>query len=139
MQKDVRRELAQLYCKIGQFDRAAEYLGMLREVADSPEEKEAILAELVDVFLKGQNIEAVTQVVDNCLLEKDLDPNSIVVTTIDNYLTTPPSAADPNALVKALAQLNIPEGRPNWQQQLKRWTDRLSQAEKLDKPEETGS
>lgn len=138
MQKEIRVKLARLYRKIGEFERAAEYLGMLREVADSPEEKEAILADLVGVYLRGQNIEAVAQLVHNCLLEKDLDPNSTIVLTITNYLTTASDAADPNGLIKALSQLNIPEARPNWHKQLKHWTD-LGQAEKMNKPKETGN
>ncbi|MHC4912958.1 MAG: HEAT repeat domain-containing protein, partial [Planctomycetota bacterium] len=51
MLRSARERLAGLYAKSGEFEQAAEYLGMLRQVARSAEEKEAILAELLDVYL----------------------------------------------------------------------------------------
>ena len=57
MLKTVRERLARLYAKNGRFEEAAEYFGMLRQVARSAEEEEAILAELLDVYLRWPNVE----------------------------------------------------------------------------------
>ena len=139
MLKNIRKKLVKFYSKNGEFERAAEYLGMLRQVAQTPEEREAILADLLDVYLRWPNVEAATQLVDNCLLEKDLAPNSVIVLSIDSYLAEPPDAADPNAILQALAEIKTPEARPMWQAKVKIWTDRLGQAEKTGKPKEGGN
>ena len=135
MLKAVREKLAQLYSKSGDFGRAAEYLGKLREVAQTAEEKEQILADLLAVYLKWPNVELATRLMNNCLLGKDLGPNNVIVHSIDNYLNKPPAGADPNAMLEAFAKI-ITEARPMWQEQLERWTDRLGQAEGLNKPRE---
>ena len=138
MRDAVRKKLANFYRKAGEFERAAEYLGMLREVAQTEEEKEWILANLLDVYLKWPNVTAAARLVDNCLLEKDLDPNSVIVHSIDNYLMAPPAGADPNAVLEALTKIESPADRPKWREQLKDWTDRLGRAEESDKPEGGG-
>lgn len=137
MLKDVRERLAQLYSKRGEFQRAAEYLGMLRKVARTDEEKEAILARLLDVYLKWPNVEAAAQLVHNCLLEKDLDPNNVIIISIDDYLAGPPAGADPNVMLEALAEIkvNTAEPRPKWAEQLKCWNDRFGRAKEPGKPE----
>ncbi len=132
--KDVRSKLAQLYTKSGKFEKAAEYLGMLREAAVTPEEKEAILASLLDVYLRWPNMGLAIRLIDNCLLEKDLEPNNIVVRSIDDYLSRPPVGADPNVLLKALVR-KVPQERPLWQEQLKRWLNRRpGRVDSPDKP-----
>ena len=124
MLKNVRGKLAELYKRSGRFQQAAEYLGMLVKAAQSAEEKEAILAELMDVYLRLPNVEAATQLVENCLLEKDLEPNNVVVLSINNYLSRPPVGADANAVLKALAEIKTT--KPMWQAQLRRWAELLS-------------
>ncbi|MHC4159022.1 MAG: hypothetical protein ACYSSO_08075, partial [Planctomycetota bacterium] len=96
--KKVRGKLALLYKKSGEFERSAEYWGMIREVAATTEEKEVILAELLDVYLRWPNVEAVIQTVRYCLLEKDLEPDNVIVLSLDNYFADPPATADPNAI-----------------------------------------
>jgi len=139
MLKNIRRRLAKFYSKSGEFEQAAEYLGVLRQVAKSGEEREVILAELLDVYLRWPNVEAATQLVDNCLLEKDLEPNNVVVLSIDNYLAGPPAEADPKVILEALAKIKTAEDRPMWQEQVKIWTERVSWAEELGKSKEEGS
>jgi HEAT repeat protein len=138
MRDAVRKKLANFYRKAGEFERAAEYLGMLREVAQTEEEKEWILAKLVDVYLNWPNVTAAARLVDNCLLQKDLDPNSVIVRSIDDYLTAPPAGTDPNAVLEALTKIKSPEDRPKWRERLKEWTDRFGQAEAADKQEGGG-
>jgi len=138
MLKDVRERLAQIYSKSGEFQQAAEYWGMLRGAAQSTEEKEAILARLLDVYLKWANVEAAAQLVHNCLLERDLEPNSVIGLSIDHYLTSPSAAAEPNAMLEALAKIEIKttEPRPKWAEQLNRWNERFGRAKEPDKPKE---
>ncbi|MEE9369920.1 MAG: hypothetical protein V3W45_00485, partial [Sedimentisphaerales bacterium] len=138
MLKEIREKLAELYKKSGKFERAAEYLGQLREAAETAEEQERILAELLDVYLRWPKVESAVQLVDNCLLEKDLEPNNVIVLSINSYLAKPSMGADPNAVLEALMKIDIPEERPKWQKQLKHWADRLVWAKEPDKPEEAG-
>jgi HEAT repeat protein len=142
MLKGVRRKLADLYRKSGKFRQAADYLGRLYGTAETSEEKEAILPDLLDAYLRWPNVERAAKLVDNCLLAQDLEPNSPVVLSIDNYFAHPPPGADSNAVLMALTKINIPETRPRpmWQQQLKRWADRLGWTEsRSNKPRETGN
>jgi len=138
MLKNVRQRLADLYTAIGQFERAAGYLGLLRETAQTMQEKEAILSKLVDVYLRWSKLELAANLVENCLLEKDLDPNDVVVRSIDNYLINPPAGADPNTILKVLAETKTPQDRPKWRQQLKKWAESLGKAENEEKPKNSG-
>jgi HEAT repeat protein len=129
MLKGVRERLARLYAKSGRFEQAAEYFGMLRQVAGSAEEKEAILAELLNVYLRWPNVEAARQLVDNCLLEKDLGPNNVIVLSIENYFAEPPVASNPSAILEVLGEIRVTDGRPMWAEQLQRWRRRFGQAQ----------
>ncbi len=134
MLKKVRGKLAELYIEGGRFEQAAKCLGLLREAADSPEEKEAILGRLLDVYLQWPNLEAAKGLVANRLLEVDLDPNSVIVQSIENYLTAEGGGADPNAVVTALMQVEAPGARPMWAEQMKRWSQQLSQSGEPNEP-----
>ena len=127
MIKNIREKLASLYSKNGKFAQAADYLGMLHEAGQSVEEKEPILARLVDVYLRGSNVKAAKDLLDNYLLQKDLEPNSVIVRSIENYLTEPAGGVEPKVMLEALSKIVPPEPRPKWQEQLKLWTDRLGQ------------
>ncbi len=136
--KGIREKLARLYNKSGDFERAAEYFGKLREVAQTAEEKERILADLLDVYLRWPKVGLAIQLVDNCLLEKDLEPNNVIVRSINNYLSEPPAGTDPNAILERLSK-RLPQARPMWQEQLKRWAERFGRAEEPDEPKEANS
>ena len=138
MLKNVRQRLADLYIAIGQFERAAEYLGLLREAAQTMQEKEEILSKLVDVYLRWSKLELATNLVENCLLEKDLDPNNVVVRSIDNYLSDPVGDVEPNTVLKALAETKTPQDRPKWREQLKKWAESLGKNENEEKPRNSG-
>ena len=140
MLKNVRKKLAELYYKIGQFERAADYSGRLYEAAQTTKEKEAILPDLLDAYLRWPNAELAAKLVQNRLLAEDLDPNDVVVRSIDNYLSDPPAGADPNAVLKAvITKIETTKNRPKWAEQKKRWADRLSEAKGSDKPKEGGN
>jgi HEAT repeat protein len=136
MLNNIRRKLADLYKKSGEFEKAARYLGMSLKDAQTAEEKEPILADLMDAYLRWPNVKSAKDLVANCLLEKDLGLNSAVVGVIDNYLSNPPAGADPEAVLKALTQINTPPERPKWLKQVKLWASRLGRAKESDKPEE---
>ena len=138
MLRNVRARLASLYNKRGDFERAAEYLGMLRQVAQTAEEKEAISAELLGVYLRNSNAEAAVRLVEYCLLEKDLDSNNVIVLSVDSYLAEPPAPTDANVILEALASVKTSEARPMWAEQVQRWTKRLDRAKNADKPGESG-
>lgn len=139
MLKNVRGQLSQLYSKSGRLEDAAKCLGLLRETAESPEEKEAILAQLLEVYLRWPKAETAAQLVENCLLEKDLEPNSVIVLSIDKYLTEPNVASEPNAVLAALVDIKTVKKRPMWAEQVQRWAKRLSQARDVNKPKNGGN
>jgi HEAT repeat protein len=140
MLKNVREKLAQLYSRSGRFEQAARCLGLLRETADSPEEKEAILGQLLDVYLRWPKVETAAQLVNICLLEKDLGPDSVIVLSIEKYLDEPSArGADPNVVLEALIKIKTVENRPMWAEQVQRWTKRLGQPGDSDKSEDKGN
>jgi hypothetical protein len=57
-----------------------------------------------------------------------LEPNSVVILSIDKYLKEPTGGADPNAVLDALAGIKIPGSgsRPMWAEQLKVWIEQFS-------------
>jgi hypothetical protein len=136
---EIRKRLADLYHKTGQYEQAEGYLSILYEMAQTPEDKKAILPNLLDSCLKGAKPERIAELVKSCLTQGDLDPNSIVVQSIDNYLSKPPVGADPNEVLKVLIAIKVPQGRPQWNQQLESWTDLLGKAKEPDKPNQQSS
>jgi HEAT repeat protein len=143
MLKGVRKELAELCRKGGKFKQAAEYFGMLLGTAQTPEEKEAIMPDLLDAYLRWPNVERAAKLLDNCLLRKDLEPNSPVVLAIDHYLDEPPTGVDPNLVLIGLLDKVEPiepaDNRPRWQKQLGRWTERSGRLKGPDRPEKAGN
>lgn len=136
MLKSVREKLAELYKRIGQFERAAEYLDRLYKAARTAGEKEAILPNLLDAYLRGSKVELAAALVRNCLEKEDLGPDSAVLGPINNYLSKPPTGADPNAVLKALSRVKLSVSRPKWQEWLKNWTVRLGKSKGAEKPKE---
>jgi len=133
MLETVRKKLAELYYKSGQFERAAEYLDMLYKAAPTASEKDEILPQLLDAYLRGSKVELAAELVREYLAKGDLSSGSIVLRSIDDYLSKP-SGADPNVVIKALSGVKLSGARPNWQKWLKGWTDRLSKSEEAEKP-----
>jgi hypothetical protein len=131
---EIRRKLAELYYETAQFEQAADYFGILYEIAQTPESKEAILSKLLDSCLKGSKLERAAELVRNYLTQGDLDPNSIVVQSINNYFNNPPVGPEPNEVLKVLVAIKTPQNRPKWQQQIEIWTQYLGKAKEPDKP-----
>jgi len=136
MRNDVRENLAELYKRIGQFERAADYFDRLYKAARTAKEKEAILPNLLDAYLRGSKLDIAAKLVGNCLVKGDLGPDNAVLVSINNYLSKPPPGADPNAVLKALSGVKLSGSRPKWQEWLKNWTDRLGKSKETEKPAE---
>ncbi len=136
MLKDVREKLAGLYKRIGQFERAGDYLDRLYKSALTADEKEAILPNLLDAYLRGSKLDLAAELVGKCLAKEDLSSDSAVLFSINNYLSKPPTGADPNAVLKALSGVKLTGSRPKWQEWLKNWTDRLIKSKEAGKPTE---
>ncbi len=142
--KNIREMLAELYIGMGQFERAADYLGRLNEAAQTQtqEEKEVILSKLVNVYLRWSKVELAVNLVANCLLQTDLGAKNMVVRSIDEYLNAPKGGVDPNTVLEALSTIKLDtlKARPEWRKQMKGWTDRfcLSKAAYNEKPRDGG-
>jgi HEAT repeat protein len=135
MLETVRKKLAELYNKTGQYEREAEYLNMLYKATPTAREKEVILPKLMDACLRGSKVELVAELVGECLVKEDLSSGNVVLESINDYLSKP-SGADPNVVVKALGGVKFSQARPKWQEWLKGWTDRLSKSEETEKPKD---
>jgi len=131
---EIRKKLAGLYYKTAQYEQAEGCYSVLYEMAQTPEGKKAILPNLLDACLKGAKPERTAELVKSCLAEGDLDPNSIVVQSINNYFSKPPVSADPNEVLKVLIAIKVPQDRPQWNKQLKDWADLLGKAKEPVKP-----
>jgi len=136
MLKDVREKLAELYKRIGQFERSVEYLDRLYKAAGTTEEREAILPKLLDAYLRSSKFDLATELVRTCLAKEDLSPENAVLGSINSYLIKPPPGADPNGVLKALSGVKLSGARPKWQEWLKNWTERLGKGKAEDKPAE---
>lgn len=130
----IRERLARLYSKTGQYEQVAECLGKLRESAKTAEQEDAILGQLLEVYLRWPKVEAAAWLVGNCLLERDLGADSVVVRSIESFWDNPAGGADPNAVLKVLREIKPAEQRPMWEQQLARWTSRFGSAGQSDVP-----
>jgi len=134
MLKNTRQKLAQLYMESGEFGKAAAYLGLLRQFAETSREKETILASLLNAYLGSGNLEAAGGLVANQLLEKDLAPNDVVILVVDDYLAKLPAATDSITLLNVLSQIGVPMERPMWVEQLKQWSTRFGQTKDSNEP-----
>lgn len=139
MLQSVEERLAALYLKTGQFERAVDYLGRLHETAATAEAKDEVLSGLLYAYLRWPKVELAAKVVEGRLLRQDLDPNDVVIRTVDDYLAELPAGADPNVLLDALGTIKPPSARPLWQGCLKQWLIRFGEPKASGKSEPDGS
>ncbi|UCC96303.1 MAG: hypothetical protein JSW66_10700 [Phycisphaerales bacterium] len=123
---DVRKKLAELYYATGQFEAAADYLGLQYEAAKTEQEKEEISSRLSQACLKASKGEPLAGLVEDYLSKADFDPNDALMQSINAYFTQPPAGANPAAILKALEAITVPMSRPKWQQKLAAWKAGLS-------------
>jgi MoxR-like ATPase len=121
---DIRSRMAGLYKSSGDYERAAQYYGVL--LNSNPgldkKEKEALLAELLDVYLSWPNMEQAERLINNRVLAEDLEPGNQFVNTIEFYLINPSAINDANSLLELLCQMEIPQDRPKWAEQIRKWS-----------------
>jgi HEAT repeat protein len=139
MLKNVRGQLSRLYSKSGRFEQAAKCLGLLRETAEGPKEKEALLAQMLEVYLRWPKVEAAVQLLENCLLEKDLGPDNVIVLSMEKYLAGLSATGDPNVALEVFGKVKTAKDRPMWAEEVQRWTKRLSQTRDVNKPRNGGN
>jgi HEAT repeat protein len=141
MLRDVRTKLGRLYEKTSRFEKAAECLEFLCAAAQTAEEKNAALADLLDVYLRWTEMEKTAKLLKNCLAERDLDSKTLIVRSIDDYLSNPPDEADTSLLLQTLAKIRPqnPQSRPKWTEQVERWTEQYGKVESKKQPEKAGS
>jgi HEAT repeat protein len=126
----IREQLAQLYIDLARYEKAAEYLGMLRQAAETEQKKQDIIAKQIDVYLRWPNLPLAVQLIEYQLLETDLEPNSVIIRSIDGFLKNPPAGADPNELLTKLSNIEPAKQRPLWTRKLKEWKSQLITAKK---------
>jgi hypothetical protein len=132
MLESVIEKLAGLYYTIGQFERAAEYLDRQYKAATTGGEKDTILPKLLDASLRGSKVDLAVKLVGECLAKEDLSADNAVIGSISNFLNKP-SGADPDTVLKALSKVKFSGARPQWQQWLKNWKNRLGKSEEAEK------
>jgi len=124
MLKGIRSRMAGLYKSSGNYERAAQYYGILLNSNPEPDEqeKETLLAELLDVYLSWPNMAQAEQLINNRVLEEDLEPGSQFGNTIEFHLINPSAINDSNSLLELLCQMEIPKDRPKWAEQIQKWS-----------------
>jgi hypothetical protein len=138
--KEVREKLARLYHERGDFQRAAQYWGVLYQSAPGESERASILNSLLDAYLRWPNTDRAADLIDNCLLIKDLEPGDPVVVSIEHYLKAPPAGVDPNRVVgELLAKVAKAPDRAIWQELRRRWEQRINPAKEPEKTTEPQS
>lgn len=136
---NVREKLALLYKQAGEYERAADYLGKLYEMAETAEEKDKRLQDMLDVYFKWPRIDLAVKLVQDHLAKGDLDPASALACSIEAHLSEPPTGVDPNAVLEALAKIEAGPSRPVWQARLKYWAKQLKLPSEPNKPGRPGS
>ncbi|MHC4265529.1 MAG: HEAT repeat domain-containing protein [Planctomycetota bacterium] len=117
----INENLAILYTETANYELAAEYWGRLYQSAQSSEEHKKYISKLLGVYLASQNIKNAIDLVHNYILDKDLEPNDLVIETLNSFMIEPPDGADPNVLLVELEQLDISGPRPQWIAQKQHW------------------
>jgi len=136
---EIRKKLADLYYATGQFDSAADYFGIQYEAARTAEDRESILPKLLDACLRGSKQDRLAELIGNYLSKSDLDLNSAIRQSINDYLNQPPVGSDPYAVLKVLEGIKVPQSRPRWHQWLNGWKARLAKNKELDKLQQPGN
>jgi len=138
MLKNVRTKLTEHYRERKDFERAVEYLSLLQESAKTDEQKEEILSNFLDVYLRWPKLDLASGLLQKCLANNDLGPENLLVRSIQTYLDNPPEGADVNDVVQTLLAININpnEKRPMWRKQVKYWAEDLADISGLQNLEE---
>jgi len=121
----IRTRLLVLYAGANNTARATEYLNLAAGTIGEGSERDAQIAQLLDICLKSPGIagELAAALLGKYLGERDLAPDSPVAKSLTGFLQKPPAGADPNAVTNKLRQVAVkdPESRPQWGKLLQEW------------------
>ena len=135
MLKDVRTRLAALYRGEEEYGKAEECLKKLRSAATTPEEETKAAADLLGLYFAWPKTELAAALLAGALEKEDLDPNGVLLKTLDEHLSKQTKGVDPKKVVAQLAAIKTPENREKWGKWLKGWQTLLSKSEQpADKP-----
>ncbi|MBN2182291.1 MAG: hypothetical protein JW715_10285 [Sedimentisphaerales bacterium] len=129
---EVRKKLAGLLYTTKQFEQAAEYFDRLKTDAQNPEEKNLYLSRQLDACLRLPNLDKAAELLKNCLSRADMEPNDIVIRSIDSYLGSQSDISDVDALLKMLMGIDVSSPKLNWKAQLALWADRFGKTEETE-------
>lgn len=129
----IRKKLADLYLKTSDYERASDYYNMLYKSAQTDEEKDEILPDLFNAYLKSSKIDPVVEYFKQFLQENDVDPNNVMAKSIDSYFVNPNHGADPNQVYKKLSEIEVPQPKPEWNKWLEVWAAQLNIAKETKK------
>jgi len=124
--KNVQKQLAGLYAESGDFHQARKYLAdVIKQEAD-PQEKERLTAELLQLFLKNRQTDAVKSLVENQLMERDIGSDSSLGQVLLDYVKA--ESGDSQALIGELGEIKPAKSadRPKWQELLKDLSQTIS-------------
>jgi thioredoxin-like negative regulator of GroEL len=123
--RDVRRQLAEFLYKTEQYEQAADYFGRLKADAQSPEQQQLYLSRQLESCLRWPNHKFAADLIKECLSERDLEPNDVIIQSIENYLSNHSDKNDIDVLLQTLTDINVSTPRAKWGEQMKSWIDRF--------------
>ena len=121
----VRKQLASLYFKTGQYEQAAEYLRQLYDTSQILEDKDEILPDLLFSYLNISKADSATELLAYYLTERDIEPNNAIIKSLENFFDDPPADYDLASAINVLSTIKPPQQRPKWEDWLQGWADRV--------------
>ncbi|MCE5340636.1 MAG: HEAT repeat domain-containing protein [Planctomycetaceae bacterium] len=129
----LQRKLADSYADALLYVPAAKYYGVLLQNTSDPNEKEELTTQLVDVNIRGGQIESVKQLLTNTLLAGDIGPDRKVAEILNKYFSENRGKDVAGKLLRTLAAIELPKNAqyPLWTDQMARWRVMSANAPKL--------
>jgi len=130
----VRPLLADIYEKSGNFAQAANYIELLRETA-AVDQKQTLTERVLALYLKGNDVKAVSDIISKMLAKQDLPPESNIIIMLEVSFKNASYIDTNNALLDALKKIRLPKdiARPLWKHQLEEWSKPSENAKAVEK------
>jgi HEAT repeat protein len=131
----LRRRLADAYSDAMLYVPSAKYYGMLLQDVSDPNEKEILTARLLDVNIRGGQIESAKQLLTNVLLTGDIEENRQVAQVLDKYFSDNRGKERAVKIMRSIASIEItkPQKYPQWTLLVAKW--RVMAANEANPPE----
>jgi HEAT repeat protein len=119
----LQRKLADSYADALLYVPAAKYYGVLLQNTSDPNEKEELTARLLDVNIRGGQIESAKQLLTNALLTGDIGPDRKVAETLNKYFSENRGKDRARKVLRTLAAIELPKNAqyPLWTEQTAKW------------------